>query len=78
MCMVLLISYHLRGLGAHGYRSKSDRAGIMSWAYLMPQVVFLPGSSLMVHFGRHVKPGVLQNLISTWLQTLKGCEVFPA
>lgn len=46
MCMVLLISYHHRGLGAHGYRSKSGRAGIMSRAYLMHQVVFLPGSSL--------------------------------
>lgn len=32
----------------------------------------------MVHFGSHVKTGVLQNLISTGLQSLKGYEVFPA
>lgn len=32
----------------------------------------------MVHFGSHVKTGVLQNLISTGLQSLKGYEAFPA
>lgn len=78
MCLIPLFSHNHHGLGVPGYRSRSGRAGFMRQACLMHHLVFPPGSSLRVHFSSHGKSGVLQNLISTRLQSFKGCDLFPA